>query len=379
MLGKITGSIKDSRSRMLVAIGVAGAGVLGGFALFGTSEAVPVSKLGGVPSQMDTTVGGAQQAASPAYQEAVDRRNAEIADRAHREGESAVPTIGAISRVGAARPDGQAARPDIPKIELASASSVGSVAQAPVAAYNKDLAAAMLKQMEAITKLRAPVASELVVFEPAKAPQDEIAVAAAGQAGAGGAGATAPTPSRAFVKPGTIAYATIINGVRSDLPTPVVARIDGGALDGSTLIGQFNQPNRAKAMAVQFTSLTTRDGLTYPINAFAVAPQNAEAGIASSVDGRYLERYVLPLAASFIEGVAGSESRSPVTVVIGSNGGASSIEDEPTLQDSMAAGVAQTAQTVGDILRENQSLGPLVRLSAGSNIGVIFVGTTPAS
>jgi len=173
-----------------------------------------------------------------------------------------------------------------------------------------------------------------------------------------------------LVPAGTIAYAQTMTEANSDVPGPVLARISSGPLTGSRVLGEFE--NRNKKLVLRFTKVVIK-GVAYPIDAIALDPKTTLPAVASDVDNRYWERFVLPAAAAFIEGMGDAIAQREQTVVVTGDTAVQSTPDLNT-KEEIAAGFAEGTRSISEDMDEAADrIEPLVRVYAGTPVGILFL------
>lgn len=175
-----------------------------------------------------------------------------------------------------------------------------------------------------------------------------------------------------LVNSGTILYAQLLNEANSDVPGPVLAEVLTGPMSGSSLIGRFETSRDMKYIVITFSRLVV-DEDEYDIEAIAVDPNTSLPGMATETDGRYFDRLVLPAAAAFVQGFAEAISQVATNSFI-DDGAVASSQDDADLTESIFAGITLGAGVVGNVLTEEaQQTQRLVRVAAGTPIGVFFI------
>jgi intracellular multiplication protein IcmE len=170
-------------------------------------------------------------------------------------------------------------------------------------------------------------------------------------------------------------YAHTILAANSDAQSPVVLQADSGPIAGDRMIGSFSR--QRTRLVIRITKLIHQNQ-EIGVDGVVVAPGTMEAGVASSVDQNYLERFALPAAAAFIQGLGQAIAQSNSTSVLGPLG---SVTAQNKLnidqQLGIAAGVA--AAQVGSELQQSTPHGPTVILDVGSSVGVLFLTNVAAA
>lgn len=185
--------------------------------------------------------------------------------------------------------------------------------------------------------------------------------------------------SQAYINAGQLSFARIINSTDSDTAGPVIAEIvKQGPLYKARLIGGFKENTTSNALVVEFERLVFTDGTQTPVSAYAVDASNASLGVKSAVNHRYFLRYAPLIAASFIEGLGSTLSNSGSRVLFGPHY-VIATQDEPQLQQGLYAGAGKVGERMARDIEALAPKGPLVKLEAGSLIGVLFLDTVSRS
>lgn len=174
-----------------------------------------------------------------------------------------------------------------------------------------------------------------------------------------------------LIPAGKIEYAQLITEANSDVPGPVLAELMSGPLRGSRVLGSFQV--ESDYLTLQFDTIVV-DGVSQSINAAGLDPETTLPGVATEVDYRLLQRIILPMAASFVEGAANAIAQSGLTTVT-INGETVAQEEEETDQDQeIASGVEEAGAELREIL-DNQAdnIETLVKIHAGTPVGILFL------
>jgi intracellular multiplication protein IcmE len=137
------------------------------------------------------------------------------------------------------------------------------------------------------------------------------------------------------------------------------------------MIGMFSKSGNDR-LIVKIQTVEHR-GKTLEANGIAVAPDSMEEAVATSVDQHYLERFVLPAAAAFVEGLGQAVALGNSTTSVSPFGGTTQTFGPLTFkQEAMVAGGA-AAQAVGNAMTASIPKGPIVHLAANVSVGVMFL------
>ena len=167
-------------------------------------------------------------------------------------------------------------------------------------------------------------------------------------------------------------YAHTVLAVNSETGGPIVLQADSGPLAGARLIGSFTTAGQSNRLVVRVERVQFQ-GRSIQAEAIVVAPDTMETAVATSVDQRVLERFVLPGAAAFIAGIGQAVATTSNSYTqLGPLGGASVITRlNPEQQLAVGAGVA--AQQVGRALQQAAPRGPTIHLAANAPVGIMFL------
>lgn len=182
---------------------------------------------------------------------------------------------------------------------------------------------------------------------------------------------TTGKPLKVILPAGKVEYAQMMLEANSDIPGPVVAMVVSGTFNGAKLLGTF--ASQEEYLVITFNTLITKKGTSVPIKAYAIDPQTSLTGVATDVDHRYFQRIILPAAAKFVEGLGDAYSQTTSETTQNATTTTTSTEDLNTKQEFGKA-VSEAASQVGDVLDEDgKNTKPLVRVAAGTPIGILFM------
>lgn len=174
-----------------------------------------------------------------------------------------------------------------------------------------------------------------------------------------------------FLPAGSLEYAQLLIEANTDAPGPVMAQIASGPLRGARVLGNFQSTDNF--ITLNFSQVVI-DGINYPIEAVAIDPNTTLPGMVTEIDRRYWSRFILPVAAEFVAGVASAVGDSGTTqVFIGNDTTAVSSFDKDLTQE-IGSGIAQAGDELANILDEEASkIRPMLRIASGTPIGVLFL------
>lgn len=172
---------------------------------------------------------------------------------------------------------------------------------------------------------------------------------------------------------GTIEYAQLITEANTDAPGPVLAEIATGPFKGGRLIGTFDSTDNY--ITLNFNTVVL-DGLDYSASAVAIDPNTTLPGLVTDIDRRYMQRVLLPAAAAFVTGFTqaiADSGRTSVTIA-GDTVTESTSNQNLSRDQEVASGIAEAGEQLGEILEdETDDIEPLLRIRAGTPIGVLFI------
>ena len=185
----------------------------------------------------------------------------------------------------------------------------------------------------------------------------------------GGAGGSAI--ENIIIPAGTIEYAQLITEANTDAPGPIMAQIASGPLAGSRLIGSFQATS--EYLTLQFSTIVI-DGVAEGANAVAIDPNTTLPGMVTEIDNRYFKRVILPAAGAFIEGLANAVSDSGQTSIFIDSGTVVQSTNNRNNREEVASGISEAGEELREILEdEADATRPMLRLAAGTPIGIMFV------
>lgn len=381
-------SLADAwRNNPLVKIGIVAGGLavlLGGIVLFGGEEdTVAASRM---PSGSKVSEVPGSEGVSDSYRRAIEEVDTVAVEDAIRSGGSAIPTPIAPPPGRVILPEDEGAEEDPldrwRRIQEERVRRVGDTAtleeqeEDPHVDVVQSLANAMATQMQSILETKEIRGSSQVsiVSQPEYIPPwdraEEISDADDRRAGENG---TTEEVVNIILPAGTISYAQLITEADSDMPGPVLARLAGGPLSGSRLLGRFTIAEGGEHLILEFNTIVI-DGISQSIDAVAMNPDTATVGMVTDVDRRYFKRVVMPAAAAFIRGfssaVASAGTRT-VTVT-----GETVVQDDSELdsRQEIMKGVEAAADSVSTLMEEEaRQTRVRVRVRAGTPMGVLFL------
>jgi intracellular multiplication protein IcmE len=178
-------------------------------------------------------------------------------------------------------------------------------------------------------------------------------------------------PEKVLVPAGRGIYAHTILAVDSDTNGPIVLEADTGPIAGDRMIGTFSKSGLDR-LIVKIETVEHR-GKALEANGIVIAPDSMEEAVATSVDQHYVERFVLPAAAAFVQGLGQAVALGNSTTSLSPFGGTTQTFGPLTVkQEAMVAGGA-AAQAVGNAMTSSIPKGPTVHLAANASVAVMFL------
>lgn len=379
------------RNNQMVKIGVILAGfaaIVGGIVLFGGSPAREAPSL--VAEGSEVSEPPASAPVSKAYEDALKEGNISRTEEAIKTGGSVLPTPVEPPRGRLTIPEEDATTEDPlqrwRRLQEERARQQAAASVEPLDKPKEDtrgeavnaLAQMMAQQMESILKEQVPSKMEKVDVTDASWLEDFIEEEpAAGTISDDRDGDGVPdAQDKAILVPaGTILYAQMITEANTDVPGPVLAQIVSGPLNGSRVLGEFSVQD--DYLTLNFNTVVV-DGVGHSIKAVALDPDTTLPGLATDVNHRYFKRVVLPMAASFVEGMASAISESGTTSITinGSTGGSatSSSNEDKSNQQEVSSGIEEAGKKLGEFLdEEEERTKVLIRVERGTPMGILFL------
>jgi len=335
-----------------------------------------------------------QQKSTAIYDKLLEQQNANAAEQARKNGESAVPAIRNRDAVDtkADAPAPAAAPP------AQSAQEAAQQAAAETAAAQKRQEEAQKRQQEmtlATSAMKGQVNLLVKSWEPKPhtnipvtvPPKDSLAN---GQlAGATGtpsatvstvANATTPAATtntgKTVIKAGDLPdYGELLTAVNTDEAGPVMAKVVSGALNGATLLGKAEVagPNSQKAGLHFTTASIPGQTNSIAIDAWAIDPETARTAIATHVDNHYLLRYGSLFASAFLGGygdalIKGGQNQQLIT----SPSGSIVQTDQYSNKQLMLAGIGNVGKQASTSMASVFNRPSTIEISPKIGIGILF-------
>ena len=309
----------------------------------------------------------------PAYANAVDENNQQRAEAARQQGGSAVPTPVGNASVAAEPPSDPLAEFKAPTTILPATPTPAQVVQIqqidPQAAAQ--LAQAMSTEIGTITAAVSPRAVAVTKITDLKAFEDERLKAQQIQTQQAAAAANKQTEGPVIVPAGMVSYGQMLTSADSDLQAPFLVSILSGPFAGGRAIGTFQKTEDYLILAF---GTVIKDEVEYKVNAIAIDPDTTLSGLETDTDHHYFERFVLPAAAAFVQGIGQAVANEGSTTTY-STYGVTQSQPQLNTHQQLLAGLGAGAQAVGSALQQGANRQPTIYVEGGTPIGIMFVNS----
>ena len=165
-------------------------------------------------------------------------------------------------------------------------------------------------------------------------------------------------------------FAHPVLAVNSDASSPVVMQADSGPIAGDRMIGSFARENKRLIIHI---NTVIHDGQSISTDGVVIAPDTMEAAVASNVDEHYLERFILPAAAAFVEGLGQAIATTSNSVAVLSPLGGATTSTHLNLNRQLGVAAGTAAGQVANVLNQEAPKGPTISLDANVAVGVMFL------
>ncbi|GLQ66479.1 DotG/IcmE/VirB10 family protein [Gluconobacter kondonii] len=261
-----------------------------------------------------------------------------------------------------------------------SASGSGETSQAEQQEREKRRAryVAEIARIESGLQARPPVSAlQEAVFIPEgeSQPQAEKTGASRGAAGASVAATASHNPAAppALIPAGRGIYAHTVTATDSDLSGQIVLEADSGPIAGDRMIATVaGAPGNEQLLVVQVNKII-HQGRNLATNGVVMAPDTMKQGVASSVDPLIFQRFVMPAAAAFVQGLGQAiETTSNVTGSYSALGGMNYIQ-RLNMGQQLGVAAGSAASAVNSALTQDTPTRSRIILAANVNVGVMFM------
>lgn len=394
-----SGTLGGLMKSPIAKIGVVAGGViaiLGGVVLFGGGGGeVPTSRLS-APADVSEPPG--TQAVSEAYRQALEEKNLQKHDEAIRDGGSAIPEPVAppVGRVKLTQ-DNQEEEDPLARWRRIQEERQKLKAEQQQKAAEEVMAAVPVQQQ--------PEADNEVVTAWAEAMSQQMNSILGGREGPSVRHMTVTSVDRVtnvagkdvlvteegdglrinkdgdivqdvqvvnvILPAGTIEFGRLITEANTDFPSPILGEIVSGPLRGTRILGRFQTAQRS--LVLRFTTAVV-DGISYGIDALALEPESARAGIVTEYDSRFFRRVILPGAAAFVQGLGEGIADAGKTDVSVNGQSVTSSEKDLGAREELFNAIKESADEIGDFLEEEaDATPPLIRVAPGTPMALLFL------
>lgn len=381
---RLAANFKDRGTRrILISVGVVAAVFGVGYLAQGSPDPIK-SDLRAPTKVTNQAAGGAEQMSNPMYRNLIDQTNEQVAQQAEKTpGATALPIINTPAIPENYNPLELDAEPPAPvPVAVAPVQQPDPALQMQQQRLEEERRrAAERANQERLAAMMAAAQQMQARWQVSFGHQVTDVRTGEGASGAVGSGAGTvdarasgggPAPAVVIVPGGATAHAYMVTTADSDAPgSPLMARIAGGPYDGATLVGTF--ANSRAGLVVRFTSMNWRNE-DFGVNALAVDPSSGDLATYDYHDPRVVERFVLPIAAKVIEGIAEVYTRPTGTVVTDLFSG-TAIEDrqEPDIRDAAWGGLGEAASLMSEELTAGRQAGAHYKIRSGAEVTVLFL------
>jgi len=175
--------------------------------------------------------------------------------------------------------------------------------------------------------------------------------------------------AKVMIPAGTIAYAITLTESNSDVQGPVLAKILTGPLKGFKTLGSFTIADDYLVLQFNRAILGNEE---YEIKAYALDPSTTLPGMATEINRHYLNRFILPVAADFIEAIGDAFGEAETTTNV-SDGVVVSDTKDVSISEAFWSGASDAGETLGELIEESKYSGPTIKVHAGSEMGLLFI------
>ncbi|MDD3020256.1 MAG: TrbI/VirB10 family protein [Alphaproteobacteria bacterium] len=386
----VANTITGSPVVKLALVGVAILVLVGVIALFGGDDkVVPNSRVGGGAADLKEAPG--TNSVTETMRGALEDDNQQKLEEALKTGTSAIPTPIDPPKVLLGVPENEAGGEDPLvrwkrlqeerlRLQREQEEFTTQAQEDPQKAERvSGLREAMMNQIsnimgeKTIAQMQNMKIYDLSMMEKASSQNNFTGIQNAGLAGSSQDGQSTPlVPLKVIVPAGDILYSQLLMEANSDVPGPIVALLVSGPFSGSRVLGSFQR--QEEYLTMRFTTLIGKDGNSIPIDALAVDPDTTLGAMATDVDHRYWQRIILPAAASFIEGMGSAIAENGTTTVTVSGSDTAIAEEDNNLdtKQEISKAAAEAASKVGELLDDQSDVEILVRVRAGTPMGLLF-------
>lgn len=309
----------------------------------------------------------------PAYKQKFDEQNNRRAEEAEAAGKTAFLTLGddVVAKTPPPEPPKKAA--ETKPLDLQQSGSLNSApTRRPTDGKVHPAIGALMKHLDSGTEAKKMTVHH--AFATPETVEEPPLLAATATSESDKANVQAVV----YYAAGTIAAATFVNKLDSYNPGDAIATIHSGPLAGGKLIGKAAPGTNGVGMKVSFNTLALKDGRSYRIQAVGLAENDLSSLIASDVDHKIFNRFVLRPVAYFAQGMAEAVLATASASKITSNDNTGLIVQEQAKLDTkeqVRVGVGKSTEELVKELDKAEYLTPRTTVQPQEVFGVMFLQT----
>lgn len=153
----------------------------------------------------------------------------------------------------------------------------------------------------------------------------------------------------------------------------VLAEIISGPYQGARLLGSLQASDEGLIILFNRMSIPSK-GVSFTISGLAIDMETARSTVFTKHKSYFWTRLFYSLGLGMIQGTADAIAAVGETVVDSGLGGSTVARDEPSVEDAVAAGVAQAAQTLGQQVQSKMSqLTDLYEFDANTPLAIVML------
>jgi len=236
-----------------------------------------------------------------------------------------------------------------------------------------------LRDLEGRIEGRPPVTDVLYTTEDLQKANDARQKAASANTASAASQHSAVSAQTILIPAGRGVYAHTVSAINSDLGGNIILEADSGPIAGDRMIATVSRAGGHLNRLIVRVDKIMHHGEVIQTQGTVVAPDTMEAAVASSVDQLYVQRFVLPAAAAFVQGLGQAiETTSNTVGSVGALGNVNYVQSLSLPQQlGVAAGAA--ANQLNTAMLQQMPNQPRINLAANVNVGVLFLSNVATS
>lgn len=167
-------------------------------------------------------------------------------------------------------------------------------------------------------------------------------------------------------------YAHTVTATDSDLAGEIILEADSGPIAGDRLVGTVSRASGHEQLLVVRVNKIMHKGKTLNANGFVVAPGDMKGGVATSVDPLVFQRFILPAAAAFVNGLGQAIEQTSNTEGSYSALGNLNYVQRLNLGQQMGVAAGTAAAAVQNSVTQDMPTQSRINLAANVSVGVMF-------